>query len=238
MINFEPNSEKKKVNQIFQIIDLAIDHEIPNNKVYMSDSVWYNSIMLAQNCINHLENDSDSHTFVFRLFDELIKLGIGPDHYSNYHTLSIFIRHMILDIDNKKKVNDELILKLLNRLICIGATPDEGSHEDNTLGLAIQTKNIKIIKLIASIVSRPDVSDTKYNSLNLAVKTLDREIIEDIIMIGGRPSNEPESCTFTISAKAILDPEIFDILICVGAMIPEDFTYSYVSSSSSYGPLF
>ena len=226
VIKFESNSEKEKVNQIFQIINLIIDHEIPN-KVYMSDSLWYDSIMLAQTCINHLE--TDSHTYVFRLFDELIRLGIQPDHCS--YSLSLFIRHLILEIDNKKKVNDELILKLLDRLICIGAKPYEESSEFNTLGLAIQTKNIKIIKIITSIVSKPDVSDTKYNSLNLAVKTLDREIIEEIIMIGGRPSNELNSCTFNVSARAILGPEIFDTLICIGMTIPENFIPELLISS-------
>ena len=215
VIKFKSNSEKEKVNQIFQIIDLVIDHEIPN-KLYMFDETWCHSIWLARNCINNLENDS--HTFVFRLFDELIRLGIKPDH----DTLSAFIELLILGIDNKKKVSDELIFKLLDRLICMGAKPNEESNGSNTLGLAIQTKNIKIIRIIASIVSGPDRSDTEFNSLNLAVKTLDREIIEEIIMIGGRPSNGPNSYTFTISAKAILDRDIFNTLICMGAMIPAD----------------
>ena len=226
VIKFKSNSEKEKVNQIFQIIDLAIGYEIPN-KVYLNDLTWYYSIMLAKNCINHLENGS--HHFVFRLFDELIRLNIKPDNRQMWaNTLSTFIEHLILTIDNKKKVSDELILKLLDRLIRVGAMPNEESSEFNTLGLAIQTKNIKIIKIITSIVSKPDVSDTQYNSLNLAVKTLDREIIEEIIMIGGRPSNEPNSCTFNVSARAITDHEIFDTLICIGMTIPENFISSMI----------
>ena len=218
VIKFKSNSEK--VSQIFQIIDLIISHEIPN-KVYCFDYSWYHSILLAKNCINQLENDSH---VVFKLFDELIRLNIEPydGHAAMSNTLSAFIEHLILGIDNKKKVSDELIFKLLDRLICMGAKPNEESNGSNTLGLAIQSKNIKIIRIIASIVSGPDRSDTEFNSLNLAVKTLDQKIIEEIIMIGGIPSNGPNSYTLTISAKAILDRDIFNTLICMGAMIPAD----------------
>lgn len=237
IIKFESNlSPEKKVNRIFEIIDLVISYKIPH-KEYAFDYSWYFSILLVKNCINLLGSDdefalfsrslSNAYLLTFKIFDELIKQGIKPNNNDKHddHTLSALINHLVIGINDKHKYNNVInnqIFNLLNRLIHMGALPNEKATEANTLGLAIQTKNIKLIKIICSIVSGPDTSDTEYNSLNLAIKTGDREIIEEILMIGGKPSNKPGSCTFTVSAKAVLDRDIFDLLICTGTMIPGD----------------
>ncbi len=57
-------------------------------------------------------------------------------------------------------------------MIDLGALPDEKEGTTNTMEYAIQTMNIKTIRIISNIVNEfVDNSPTPHNSLSVAIRT-------------------------------------------------------------------
>lgn len=226
-IGYDPMaSPNKKVKKIFKIIDIVINHgttryavTIPNET---ATKIWHSGILLVKSCIDKLEEYEEGPPQWFltlKLFDKFIESKIPIDNSSTEsNTLSVIIKQLIIQYRRRGSV--EQIAKLLEDLIDLGAQVNQNSGESNTLNLAILTKKVKIVQVIARI-ALPDISDTNNNSLNLAVKTNKPEIIEEIIMIGGRPINKRKNNTFSVSKVAMTNPRIYDMLICLGMMIPE-----------------
>jgi hypothetical protein len=135
--------------------------------------------------------------------------------------LKLFIKNKMVSISEAIEGGDTGSIELL---IVNGAQPNNSDGNNNTLNLAIQTKDRWIIERMIELDAKPN-----KNTLYYAIQTKDKEIIEKMIELEAKPNEN--TLYYAIETK---DHWIIERMIDIGANFNKNTLYYAIISNDHW----
>jgi hypothetical protein len=183
----------------------------------------------------HCTLNNNPNNFDLGIFDDLIKAGAKICNTNINNSLSYVLKYAQQYILSGENIAENNIINLLKFLIANGARPSNvQNNSSNTLSSAINTENLKIIKIIIETNPKPDNETWTLSSLNTltyAVTTNNLEIVNIAIKCDALPQNTDNSNNTLVCAIQTKNPEILREIIMVGGN-PNNFEWGMFEKST------